>query len=1271
MGGSSQVTGQRYYIGFQCGICIAPVDAVTALDYGQRIAWTGEQTTSGIVDIDKPNLFGGDEQQGGISGVMEVCMGEKTQAPNAYVQRKAKHRIPAYRGFLSLVFRGRTATEIDIAGLNFLPYSSPESPGQYRAPYVGKSGIYFASMNPYIKDVAVTVRRILAGWTTPVWYPEAARIGDDMNFAHICYQALTDRIQGLKKTTGKIDDASFRAAALTLFNEGFGLSCAWSQTGSLWDFLGDLGKHVDCVLDTDLQTGLYTLKLIRNDYDPDTLPLFDTSNILEMNNFVRPGWGETINELTIQYTNPADNSLVPITVHNLANIKIQNGETVSDTHTYVALTNKDLAARVALRDLRVVSTPLAHFSIKTNRDGATLKKGYPLRVTWPDNELVEVVCRVLDADYGTLDDGTCSFEIIEDVFALPDSGQSYVVQPDSGWVNPSAAPAPVATVFVNEIPYYILQQLLSANTIADLNPNASFPLLIAEKPGDQNSRFTGYSSPASDFSGATKWNSGDYTPTCLLNGGITWNQTVLHYDTVGDEDPTHFVNGFAFIDDEVVFISSVDAGAGTITVKRGCLYSIPVLHADNATVWLYNDGTFSSGIAIANADSVKDELVYYRETGRSMSGETDLATAPQQAHTHQASWNAPYPPANVKLDGAYFPTSVGGSFTITWAGRNRLQQTTSALIGWTEASIAAETGVTYTLEVYDSDTDTLISTTPGMTLPRTGEGSFVYPGGGSATHYRIEFYAVRGTVRSTQSFDHTCAAVGNTGSPPPATLPTPGLTRVPTPFWINGAWRDFELPYAPSSTDGSTWTNEAPMTAVDAGLPDVVPGWNVSFGNSLYVVTNNTSWYWWRTTTSAWTAVDTSAWSTGIISGGLCHNITFDGSQFVMVRNDAKDIFTSPDLVTWTRQGTGGVANALGAGMATRKVDFVGGVYVASGSQVAGLWPSQTTTSYIATSTDLAAWYFTAVPDKFSDSSYAVYWAGRYNFITLQGNRPTAYYSTDLQNWTAQDLGVSFPDGDYSEQEIFLNGQLYVYYPRAGVVLLNPAVGSASIVKPNFRVPVLGGKLNLITTEDPPGHGFVRVGSPVEYGGKLLYSGGYNDTGFSATYPIGAPLGGHFGTADEAYEGDIYHPAYDDSGLTNTYPGYPIALPMLHRLTGKYYCEFTVLGFAPGFPQARQNTFAVQLAPYPPQGPLSMLQFVGNSNLDFSPQVGDVMGLLLDLDNGTLELKLNNVSKLTKTGIDRTTAWVAQALTDEVLLHANVGEEGFHFNQSGFSAWGP
>jgi phosphodiesterase/alkaline phosphatase D-like protein len=145
---SSQIIGYWYHPAFHMGLGYGPADALLEIRGGDKTAWSGELTASGTITINKPNLFGGEKDQGGIQGDMDVMFGEATQTPNAYLTSTFGNQQPAWRGLMTVVFKG----------------------GKYGA------------MNPYPQKISYKWRKIKMGWDgdpgdgSACWYAEKAQI---------------------------------------------------------------------------------------------------------------------------------------------------------------------------------------------------------------------------------------------------------------------------------------------------------------------------------------------------------------------------------------------------------------------------------------------------------------------------------------------------------------------------------------------------------------------------------------------------------------------------------------------------------------------------------------------------------------------------------------------------------------------------------------------------------------------------------------------------------------------------------------------------------------------------------------------------------------------------------------------------------------------------------------------------------------------------------------------------------------------------------------
>lgn len=139
--GGSTTIGYWYRIAYHMGLGIGPIDAFLEFRGGDKTAWAGVRTSSGTISINKPNLWGGESDQGGIVGDVDLLFGEAGQVPNGYLLSTFGDEVPAWRGLASLVFKG----------------------GRYGA------------LNPYPQAASYKIRKIQAGWDNDTcWYPEKA-----------------------------------------------------------------------------------------------------------------------------------------------------------------------------------------------------------------------------------------------------------------------------------------------------------------------------------------------------------------------------------------------------------------------------------------------------------------------------------------------------------------------------------------------------------------------------------------------------------------------------------------------------------------------------------------------------------------------------------------------------------------------------------------------------------------------------------------------------------------------------------------------------------------------------------------------------------------------------------------------------------------------------------------------------------------------------------------------------------------------------------------
>lgn len=177
-----QTIGYRYYMSMLSGLCRGPADDMIEIRVGGEPAWSGHGCAEDqVIGINKPDLFGGDEKEGGILGGFRVFHGKKDQVlPDGQGD-------PSYGDYVNAPRRSIGPNASQFRGVLTVWYD-------------GMVG----AMSPYLKEWKFRVRRSKRGWDGDPWYPAKATIylGGD-NFT------VTSARPNDIKVTGPADDGSF------------------------------------------------------------------------------------------------------------------------------------------------------------------------------------------------------------------------------------------------------------------------------------------------------------------------------------------------------------------------------------------------------------------------------------------------------------------------------------------------------------------------------------------------------------------------------------------------------------------------------------------------------------------------------------------------------------------------------------------------------------------------------------------------------------------------------------------------------------------------------------------------------------------------------------------------------------------------------------------------------------------------------------------------------------------------------------------------------
>lgn len=518
-GGGGGTAGFRYYFGIFMGICRGPIDELVEIKVGDRLAWQGSVTKDNADQeqlINAPNLFGGDAKEGGIVGYFRLLLGHMTQTaaglPDGLKSLIAPSPLTGYRRRATLYYDGLVTSvnpypkvwqlrvrralegwdgepirpEKAIILMGGAPPAPPPPPPPPPAPgepppedpYAPTgSGDYF--VDEYLQRLREQRDQSIADQVANTILSVTPNLQiKAMNPAHIIFEAFTNREWGRGLPRSAIDIESFEDAADRLFTEGFGLCMAWKRTDSINAFVKSVLDHICAVVYTDRTSALLTLKLIRGDYNQETLKLWTTANgLLEIRDSGINTSNVVINELIVKFVDPVEKKDGVVRVHNLAALQANQGAANPQTREYPGIPTSALARRVAQRDLRAMAEGLKRFELVFDRRGWSIVPGSVIRIADAHRNIPDIVVRVATVEDGTLRDGKIKVTVAEDVFALPST--TFTQEQPPTWEPPSRLPC-IGRHRAFEIPYFLLARKLG-NGSTSLAPSAAFLGTVAER----------------------------------------------------------------------------------------------------------------------------------------------------------------------------------------------------------------------------------------------------------------------------------------------------------------------------------------------------------------------------------------------------------------------------------------------------------------------------------------------------------------------------------------------------------------------------------------------------------------------------------------------------------------------------------------------------------------------------------------------------------------------------------------------------------------------
>ena len=663
MGGSKDVTvGYRYYFGIHMGIGRGPVDELVEIHIGDRRAWRGSCTGNTRININKGDLFGGDEAEGGVVGGLDVLMGEPDQRILGRLKKMLGGLVPAFRGMFTLFFDGQ-----------------------------------IGAMNPYPKPWKFRYRRHTKGWDGACWYPNKVRVEladgkiHAMNPAHILVACQTDRRWGRGLSDNRIDFQSYKEVADQLYSEGFGLCLLWTRKESVSAFMQKVIDHIGGSQFISRRTGKMTLRLIRDDYDPEDLPIFTYDNGLLSIEEDTVSSGETVpNEVVVNYRDPITNEDRTAREQNLGAIQAA-GTVISSSVEFPGLPTHELASRVAQREIRS-KRGVRKFKVRLDRRGAQLEPGGVFRVSAPEDGIEQVILRVGRVEAGTVTDAAITVTALLDVFGLP--ANVYTEQQPSTWQPPNRAAQPALYQRLMEVSYRDLVRRTTDEQRVRLESDAGFLAALGVRPTGLSLNYNLTTRPGRGT--FEKRDVGDWVPTAVLAVEVGQQDEVVTLAAGIDLDLVK-PGRAALLGEEIIRVDSIDLETSTLGISRACVDTVPVAHPAGARVWFYEAYGAGDPTEYVDGDTVNAKLLT-RTTGERL----EPALANTMTMSIAARQARPYPPARVRYNGEAWPDAIVGAINASWAHRDRLLQQ-DVLVSWMDGSIGPEPDTTYSIQALRAD----------------------------------------------------------------------------------------------------------------------------------------------------------------------------------------------------------------------------------------------------------------------------------------------------------------------------------------------------------------------------------------------------------------------------------------------------------------------------------------------------------------------------------------------------------------------------------------
>lgn len=576
--------------------------------------------------------------------------------------------------------------------------------------------------------------------------PKEKKIGleaYDINPIHKIREILTD-YTAMGKPESEINDENFRFMADRIFKERLGISWCIQQK-SCKEALEELEYHIEGGVRINRQTGLYEVILFRDDLlDLDDALHFDESNIKSFQPDIINA-EDQINAVNVSFydrENIKDSSFSLSDVGSFHTIDHENAEDLK----FPYFMNRRNAEIVANWKLKQISTMAWKGAFTTGKyEARKLNKYDVVLLSWKRKNIVNLPVRVMNINLGDGRDNTVTLDFVE---VIPYSNISYSSINVDQKPNPILPPQPNSSI-VFEMPYFEAVQRMGQTSVdTELVNNAEIGYLMAAAIKPQNNSLNALLYTDGGTGIYTEFEEVgvvEYCAGCYLDQNISRIDTSFAVKSVKDLSRVK-IGTLVQINDELLVYQNYDVETKILNVKRGALDTIPKPHFHNAVLHFWDDSSGLDPTAYIDGETVKAQVLTTTPSGIE---NFDLGKVQSIEIVGRA--NRPYPPANVKINGIYYPEIIiaTSDITLTWVDRNRIQQTGGGILGFYDYGVTREPNVMYFIELV-SENMVLYNQENLTANSRTIPSVILIPN----KAHKLKLWSVRDGFKSYQVFEH-------------------------------------------------------------------------------------------------------------------------------------------------------------------------------------------------------------------------------------------------------------------------------------------------------------------------------------------------------------------------------------------------------------------------------------------------------------------------------------------------------------------------------------